>query len=135
MGHPNNKANSYTLAGMNDVLRLLHMHVEKTYMIMDSLQDMFDQQSSKSKHEVIKNTLNAKMKKGKLIGASVWNMINYIIEAETHGVTIDYAKVSMILESLPQAFLQFKSNYVMNNLNYNMTQLFNELKTFEAISM
>ena len=39
----------------------------------------------------------------------------------------------MILESLSPAFLQFKSNYVMNKLSYNMTQLLNELQTFESI--
>ncbi|XP_075508105.1 uncharacterized protein LOC142544999 [Primulina tabacum] len=63
-------------------------------------------------------------------------MVNYFTEAETHGATIDDGtQVSMILESLPPTFLQFKSNYVMNKLNYNMTQLLNELQTFEAIAI
>ncbi|XP_075473382.1 uncharacterized protein LOC142504393 [Primulina tabacum] len=103
---------------------------------MDSLQAMFDQRSSQSKHEAIKNAMNAKMKKGQSVGAHVLNMVNYFTEAETHCATIDDGtQVSMILESLPPTFLQFKSNYVMNKLNYNMTQLLNELQTFEAISI
>ncbi|XP_074559221.1 uncharacterized protein LOC141815202 [Curcuma longa] len=132
----NNKAKGYMLAGMSDVLRLKHEHVENAYQIMDSLQAMFGQQSSQSKHEAIKNAMNAKMKKGQSVGAHVLNMVNYFTEAETHGATIDDGtQVSMILESLPPAFLQFKSNYVMNKLSYNMTQLLNELQTFEAISI
>ncbi|XP_075479016.1 uncharacterized protein LOC142519887 [Primulina tabacum] len=132
----NNKAKGYMLAVMNDVLRLKHEHVDNAYQIMDSLQAMFGQRSSQSKHEAIKNAMNAKMKKGQSVGAHVLNMVNYFTEAETHGATIDDGtQVSMILESLSPNFLQFKSNYVMNKLNYNMTQLLHELQTFEAISI
>ena len=56
-------------------------------------------------------------------------------EAEIHGATIDEStQVSIILKSLTPAFSQFTTNYVMNKLQYNMTQLLNELQTFEAIS-
>ena len=78
--------------------------------------------------------MNAKMKRGTPVRDHVLNMINYFGEAEVHGATIDdRTQVSMILESLSPDFLQFKSNYVMNKLNYTMTQLLNELKTFESI--
>ncbi|XP_075492483.1 uncharacterized protein LOC142530534 [Primulina tabacum] len=59
----NNKAKGYMLAGMNDVLRLKNEHVWNAYQIMDSLQAMFGKRSSQSKHEAIKNAMNAKMKK------------------------------------------------------------------------
>ena len=56
-------------------------------------------------------------------------------EVEIHEATIDErTQVSVILESLTPAFLQFTTNYVMNKMQYNMTQLLNELQTFEAIS-
>ena len=56
-------------------------------------------------------------------------------EAEIHGATInECTQVSIILESLTPSFSQFTTNYVMNKLQYNMTQLLNELQTFEAIS-
>ncbi|PON35558.1 hypothetical protein TorRG33x02_351140, partial [Trema orientale] len=62
-------------------------------------------------------------------------MISHINEAELHGATIDEAtQVGMILETLSHDFLQFKSNYVMNKLSYNLTELLNELQTFESIS-
>ena len=79
--------------------------------------------------------MNAKMKKGVSIREHVLNMINLMHEAEIHGATIDeYTQVSIILESLTLAFSRFPTNYVMNKLQYNMTQLLNELHTFEVIS-
>ena len=77
--------------------------------------------------------MNAKMKKGVSVREHILNMINLMHEAEIHWATID-ERISIILESLTPAFLQFTTNYVMNKLQYNMTQLMNELQTFEAIS-
>ena len=75
--------------------------------------------------------MNAEMKKGVSVREQVLNMINLMHEAEIHGATIDdRTKVSIILESLTQASSQFTTNYVMNKLQYNMTQLLNELQTF-----
>ena len=63
------------------------------------------------------------------------NMINLIHEAEIHGATVDEkTQVSVILESLTSAFILFTTNYIMNKLEYNLTQLLNELQTFETIS-
>ena len=79
--------------------------------------------------------MNAKMSKGTPVRDHVLNMANYINEVELHGAIIDErTQVSIILDSLTPDFLQFTSNYVMNKLEYNVTQLLNELQTFEAIS-
>ena len=73
--------------------------------------------------------------KGTPVRDHVLNMANYINEEELHGAIIDErTQVSIILDSLTPDFLQFTSNYVMNKLDYNVTQLLNELQTFEAIS-
>ncbi|PON79817.1 hypothetical protein PanWU01x14_010490, partial [Parasponia andersonii] len=79
--------------------------------------------------------MNTKIKRGTSVRNHVLNMINYFGEAEVHGAMIDdRTQVNMILESfLPDVF-QFKSNYVMNKKNYMITQLLNELQTFESIS-
>ena len=68
--------------------------------------------------------MNAKMKKGVSVREHVLNMISMMHEAKIHGATIDVrTQVSIILESLTLAFSQF----TMNKLQYNMTQLLNEL--------
>ncbi|XP_075483334.1 uncharacterized protein LOC142523429 [Primulina tabacum] len=39
----------------------------------------------------------------------------------------------MILETLSPAFLQFRTNYVMNHRACNMTELLNELQSYESL--
>ena len=96
---------------------------------------MFGQQSHQCHHEATRSYMNAKMKKGVSVREHVLNMINLMYEAEIHGATIDECnQVSIILESFTPAFSQFTTNYVMNKLQYNMTQLLYELQTFKAIS-
>ena len=131
----NNKARCYMLASMSDVLRKKHEDMETAYEIWESLQAMFGQQSVQCRHEATRSYMNAKMKKGVSVREHVLNMINTMHEAEIHGATIDEGtQVSIILESLSPAFSAFTTNYVMNKLQYNMTQLLNELQTFEAIN-
>ena len=118
------------LTSMNDVLRKKHEDMETAYEIWESLQAMFGQQSDQCLHEATRSYMNAKMKKGVSVREYVLNMINLMHEAEIHGATIDECtQVSIILE-----FSQFTTKYVMNKLQYNMTQFSNELQTFEAIS-
>ena len=109
-------------ASMNNVLRKKHEDMETAYMIWESLQAMFGQQSDQCRHEATRSYMNAKMRKGVLVREHVLNMINLMHEAEIHGATIDECtQVSIILESLTPAFSQFTTNYVMNKLQYNMT--------------
>ena len=122
------------LASMNDVLRTKHENMETAYEIWESLSSMFGRQSDQSHHEATKAYLTTKMKKGSSVREHVLNMINLIHEAEIHGATVDeMTQVSIILESLTPAFLPFTTNYIMNKLEYSLTQLLNELQTFETI--
>ena len=60
-------------------------------------------------------------------------MISHINEVQINSVVIDEpTQVGTILETVPN-FLQFKSNYFMNKLLYDMTQLLNKLTTYEFI--
>ena len=129
----NNKARCYMLACMNDVLRMKHENMETAYEIWESLSSMFGRQSDQSRHEATKAYLMTKMKKGSSVREHVLNMINLIHEAEIHGATVDEkTQVSVILEFLTPAFLPFTTNYIMNKLEYNLTQLLNELQNMRA---
>ena len=89
---------------------------------------MFGQQYDQCHHEATHSYMNANMKKGVSVREHVLNMINLVHEVEIHGATIDDStQVSIILESLTSPFSQFTTNYVMNKLQYKMTQLLNEL--------
>ncbi|KAL5545448.1 hypothetical protein UlMin_005135 [Ulmus minor] len=42
-------------------------------------------------------------------------------------------QVGMILETLPNSFIPFKTNYVLNKMDLNLTALMNELQTFDSL--
>ena len=76
------------------------------------------------------------MKAGTSVCESVLMLISTIHEAEINRKIIDEGtQMGTIFESLSPQFLQFKSNYYMNKLSYDLTQLLNELTTFESISV
>ncbi|KAG6528267.1 hypothetical protein ZIOFF_010418 [Zingiber officinale] len=101
----NNKAKAYMLASMSDALRSKMEAKECAFEIMESLQEMFGQQSKQARHESTRKYTNARMILGTHVRDHVMQMTNYFSEAKMHGVVIDEG-----------------------------TQLLNELQTFEAIS-
>lgn len=108
--------------------------MESAFEIIESLQEMFGQQSKLAHHEATRKYTNARMVAGTPVRDHVMQMTNYFSEAEMHGAIIDEAtQVSIILNSLPNEFIPFTSNYIMNKLNYGKTRLLNELQTFESI--
>ena len=130
----NNKARYYMLTSMVDTLKTKMENVETAYEIMDQLQDMFGAKSAQTRFEATKKYANARMAPSQHVRDHLIKMTNYIQEAELHGVTIDEeTQVGLILNSLSPAFLPFTTNYVLNKLNYGLTQLMNELQTFESI--
>ena len=96
---------------------------------------MFGQKNEQACIEITGKYTTAKMKTGTPVRDHVMMMTNYFTEAELHGAEIDQVtQVGIILNSLSPDFIQFNSNYIMNKLNYSVSQLLNELQTFESIS-
>ena len=61
-------------------------------------------------------------------------MIAHLNMAETHGARINVkSHVTMIMETLPKSFLQFKRNCSMNKLIFTLTQLLYELTNYESV--
>ena len=96
--------------------------------ILDSLQEMFGQKNEQACIEIIDKYTTARMKSGTLVRDHVMMMTNYFTETELHGAEIDQImQVRIIMNSLSPEFIQFNSNYIMNKLNYSISQLLNEL--------
>ena len=75
------------------------------------------------------------MKVGTLVRDHVMMMTNYFTETKLRSAEIDQVtQVGIILNSMSSDFIEFTSNYIMNKLSYGVTQLLNELQTFESIS-
>ena len=74
------------------------------------------------------------MRTGTHVRVHVMTIANYFNEAKLHGSTLDEpTQVSIILNLLPNEFNYFISSYVMDKLNYGMSQLLNELQTYKSI--
>ena len=94
------------LAAMSDVFRIKFEKMETGYEIVESLQAIFGQLFDQSRYDAFKAAMNAKIKVGTSVRKHVLKMINWLNEAEIHGVVInERTQVSMILESLSPAFL------------------------------
>ena len=123
------------LASMMDTLRTKFEKMETAVEILDSVQGMFGRKDKQPLIEITGKYSIAKMKSGTPVRDHVMMMTNYFTEAELHGGNIDeVSQVGIILNSLSNDFIQFTSNYIMNKLKYDMSQLLNELQTFESIS-
>ncbi|RVW44912.1 Retrovirus-related Pol polyprotein from transposon TNT 1-94 [Vitis vinifera] len=74
------------------------------------------------------------MKNGSSVREHVLKMIHHFNEAEINGAKIDEkTQVGMILETLSPSFLQFRTNYIMNHKKCNLTELLNELQSYETL--
>ncbi|KAL5549496.1 hypothetical protein UlMin_004727 [Ulmus minor] len=103
-------ARCYMLASMSNVLQQQHQGMRTAAEIMASVQAMFGETSTRAR------------------------IMAHFNEAEIHGSSIDQqTQVGMILETLPESFIPFKTNYVLNKMDLNLTTLMTELQTFESM--
>ncbi|KAK0608679.1 hypothetical protein LWI29_034236 [Acer saccharum] len=101
------KARTYLLASMTDVLVTKHKAMTSAFEIMESLQAMFGQPSKQKRHKAVHSAMLACMKKGTSVRAHVLNMMSYFNTAEINGGAIDEpSQVSIILTTLPKSFDQ-----------------------------
>ncbi|KAL5577591.1 hypothetical protein UlMin_019290 [Ulmus minor] len=78
--------------------------------------------------------MNSPMKIGTPVRDHLLRIMAHFNEAEIHESSIDQqTQVGMILEISPDSFIPFKTNYVLNKMDLNLTTLMNELHTFEGM--
>ncbi|KAL5556122.1 hypothetical protein UlMin_038358 [Ulmus minor] len=130
----NDIARCYMLASMSNVLQQQHQGMRTAAEIMASVQAMFGETSTRARFEAIKAIMNSRMKLGTSVRDHLLRIMAHFNEAEIHGSSIDQqTQVGMILETLPDSFIPFKTNYVLNKMDLNLTALMTELKTFESM--
>ncbi|XP_038888138.1 uncharacterized protein LOC120078028 [Benincasa hispida] len=105
----NEKAQTYILASISDVLNKKYEVMPIAHEIMASLQEMFRQSSSSLRHEAIKYVYVTRMKDGTNVREHVLDTMVHFNIVEAHRAMIDEtSQVSMILESLLERYLPFK---------------------------
>ena len=116
------------LASISDALRTKMEGKETVVEILDALQQMFGMQSELARIELTRKCTSTRMIPGTPVRDNVMKMTNYFTEAELHGAQMDeITQVGIILNSISSDFIQFTSNYIMNKLNYRLSQLLNKL--------
>ncbi|KAL5564742.1 hypothetical protein UlMin_027906 [Ulmus minor] len=127
-------ARYYMLASMSNVLQQQHQGMRTAAEIMASVQAMFGETSTRARFEAVKAIMNSRMKLGTPVRDHLLRIMAHFNEAEIHGSSIDQqTQVGMILETLPDSFIPFKTNYVLNKMDLNLTALMTELQTFESM--
>ena len=83
---------------------------------------------------VMKQIMNTRMSKGTPIRDHMIKMIELFYEPGDLGVDIDCeTQNNMVLETLPSSFNQFKLNYSMNELEWSLTEVMQQLQIAETI--
>ncbi|KAL5549449.1 hypothetical protein UlMin_004680 [Ulmus minor] len=127
-------ARCYMLASMSNVLQQQHQGMQTAAEIMVSVQAMFGETSTRARFEAVKAIMNSRMKLGTPVRDHLLRIMAHFNEAEIHGSSIDQqTQVGMILETLPESFIPFKTNYVLNKMDLNLTAFMTELQTFESM--
>ncbi|XP_024038254.1 uncharacterized protein LOC112097301 [Citrus clementina] len=75
----------YILASISNILQTKHQNLETTTEIMDSLQQMFGQNTRSARQAALKGIMNNKMGKGTRVRDHVLKMMDYLNEAEIQG--------------------------------------------------
>lgn len=102
--------------------------------IIDSLQALFGQQSSSAMHDAIKYVYNCRMKEGTHVREYVMDMMVHFNIAEVNGAVMkEKSQVGFIMESLSKSFFQFRTNAMMNKIDYNLTTHLNELQIYQSL--
>ena len=124
----------YILANISDVLAKKHDVMGTAKEIMESLKGMFGQPSFSLRHDAIKYIYNCRMKEGTLVREHVLDkMVHFKVGEENEVVIDEKSQISFIMESLPKSFFQFRTNVIMNKIEYNLTALLNELQTHQSL--
>ena len=126
----------YLLASISNVLAKKHDVIGTAKEIMESLKGMFGQPSFSLRHDAIKYVYNCRMKEWTSVREHVLDMMVHFNVAEVNEVVIDEKRqVIFFMESLPKSFLQFRTNSMMNKIEYNLTALLHELQTYQSLLM
>ncbi|KAL5736585.1 hypothetical protein ACOSQ2_031373 [Xanthoceras sorbifolium] len=114
-------AKCYITATMSDVLQQQHEGIRTTVDIMMSLEEMFVMRYRVTKREAA-------------VKDHMMKVIAHLNIAELNGAEVDCeTKIDMIVNSLSDSFDQFKLDYTLNNKEYTLQGLMQDVQSAEKI--
>ncbi|KAL5764701.1 hypothetical protein ACOSQ2_017295 [Xanthoceras sorbifolium] len=127
-------AKFYIMATMSDVLQQQHEGMRTAAKIMLSLEEMFAMRSRTTKREEVIAFMNLRMKPGQAVKDHMMKVIAHLNIVELNGVEVDgEMKIYMIVNSLLDSFDQFKLDYTLNNKEYTLQGLMQDVQSTEKI--
>ena len=87
---------------------------------------MFRETSTRARFEAVKAIMNTRMKLGTPVKDHLLRIMAHFNEVEIHGSNINQqTQIGTILGTLSDSFIPFKTNYVLNKMDLNLTALLN----------
>jgi len=123
----------FMLATMNSELQKQHENMEVYDMIIN-LKMLFQEEARHERFWISRALFQCKLAEGNPVGPHVLQMIGYIENQERLGYPLGLAlATNLILQSLPDSYSQFVTNYIMNNMDKSLPVLASMLRTAEQI--
>ena len=104
----------------------------EAYDMIFNLKEMFQQQARQERYETTKALHSCKMAEGTSVRTHVLKMKGYIEHLDRLGFPLSQELATdLILNSLPDSYVQFVMNYNMNEIDKSISELHTILKTAE----
>ncbi|GMN65156.1 hypothetical protein TIFTF001_034227 [Ficus carica] len=130
----NLSATCYIRVSMSNVLQKQDEEHQTARQIMDSLEEMFGDQTIQVKTDVIKGLMNCRQKVGTPIKEHMMTVMAYLSETQANGAEIDAAtQLVIVFQTLSKDFNLFQASYNLNRKEMSLTELLKELQAFENI--
>ncbi|KAL6582728.1 hypothetical protein OROMI_004806 [Orobanche minor] len=123
----------FMMGSMTNELHRAHEKITSTRKILAHLTELYGEHSRTTRYEISKQLFSARMKEGEKVGDHVLKMISMIERLEVLNFYMDLSLQSdLILQSLPDSFMQFVMNFNCNEISYTLAGIMNKLVTAQS---
>lgn len=126
------KTKYYMIASMSDELQKQYKNISHAYEIHARLDKLYGAKSRISRYQILRDLFNTRMTEGSSVHDHVLKMINMVEKLEYLGIGMDNnLYVDLILQSLPESFSQFITNFLKSRIETSLPELLNMLSNAE----
>lgn len=126
------KAKYYMITSMSDELQKQYKNISHAYEIHARLDKLYGAKSRISRYRILRDLFQTRMTEGSSVHDHVLKMINMVEKLEDLGIGMDNnVYIDLILQSLPESFSQFITNFLKNRIETSLRELLNMLSNAE----
>ncbi|KAG6531274.1 hypothetical protein ZIOFF_005078 [Zingiber officinale] len=126
------KVKYYMIASMSDELQKQYKNLSHAYEIHVRLDKLYGAKSRIRRYQILGDLIQTRMIEGSSVHDHVVKMINMVEKLEDLGIGMDsHLYIDLILQSLPESFSQFITNFLKNGIETSLRGLLNMLSNAE----